>query len=51
MPVQVMGEVISIKKVGAYLHLTIVAPGVAESFRPGHFVALAVGGEGVAAAV
>ena len=46
MPVQVTGEVISIKKVGAYHHLTLVAPGVAETGRPGHFVALAVGGEG-----
>jgi dihydroorotate dehydrogenase electron transfer subunit len=34
----------SIRQVGAYLHLTLVAPGVAERTRPGHFVALSVGG-------
>ena len=44
-PVQVRGEVLSIRRVGEYHQLTIVAPGVAEQVRPGHFVALAVGGE------
>jgi dihydroorotate dehydrogenase electron transfer subunit len=44
-PVQVRGEVLSIKRVGAYHQLTLVAPGVADTARPGHFVALAVGGE------
>lgn len=43
-PVQVAGEVLTVKRVGAYQHLTLVAPGVAERFRPGSFVALAVGG-------
>lgn len=43
-PVQVVGEVLSVKRVGAYRHLTLVAPGVAERFRPGSFVALNVGG-------
>jgi dihydroorotate dehydrogenase electron transfer subunit len=43
-PVQVRGEVLSIRRVGAYHHLTLVAPGVAEQTRPGQFVALAVGG-------
>lgn len=42
--VQVTGEVIATRRVGAYQHLTIVAPGVAEAARPGQFVALAVGG-------
>ena len=42
--VQVAGEVIATRRVGAYQHLTIVAPGVAEAARPGQFVALAVGG-------
>lgn len=41
---QVAGEVIATRRVGAYQHLTIVAPGVAEAARPGQFVALAVGG-------
>lgn len=44
-PVQVRGEVLSIKRVGAYHQLTLVAPGVTDSVRPGHFVALAVGGD------
>jgi dihydroorotate dehydrogenase electron transfer subunit len=44
-PVQVRGEVLSIRRVGQYHQLTVVAPGVAEQVRPGHFVALAVGGE------
>jgi dihydroorotate dehydrogenase electron transfer subunit len=43
-PVQVQGEVLSNKRAGVYQHLTLVAPGVAERFRPGNLVALAVGG-------
>lgn len=43
-PVQVQGEVLSNKRAGTYQHLTLVAPGVAERFRPGNIVALAVGG-------
>lgn len=42
---QVTGELIAIRRVGAYHHLTFVAPGVAELARPGQFVALAVGGD------
>ena len=42
--VQVTGELIATRRVGAYHHLTLVAPGVAELARPGQFVALAVGG-------
>ena len=42
--VQVSGELIATRRVGAYHHLTLVAPGVAELARPGQFVALAVGG-------
>jgi dihydroorotate dehydrogenase electron transfer subunit len=44
-PVQVRGEVLSIRRVGEYHQLTLVAPGVAEQVRPGNFVALAVGGD------
>ncbi len=44
-PVQVRGEVLTLRPVGDYLSLTLVAPGVPEGVRPGHFVALAVGGE------
>jgi len=43
--VQVTGELIATRRVGAYQHLTFVAPGVAELARPGQFVALAVGGD------
>ena len=44
-PVQVRGEVLSLRRSGAYHQLTMVAPGVAEQVRPGHFVALSVGGD------
>lgn len=43
--VQIGGEVIANRRAGAYHHLTLVAPGVAELARPGQFVALAVGGD------
>jgi dihydroorotate dehydrogenase electron transfer subunit len=43
-PVQVRGAVLSTRRVGAYHHLSLVAPGVAEHTKPGQFVALAVGG-------
>ncbi len=43
-PVQTQGEVLSNKRAGAYQHLSLVAPGVAERFRPGSLVAVAVGG-------
>jgi dihydroorotate dehydrogenase electron transfer subunit len=43
-PVQVTGKVLSIERHGAYLLMTVVAPGIAEQTRPGQFVALAVGG-------
>ena len=42
-PVQVRGEVLAIKQVGAYFSMTVVASGIAEQTRPGHFVAVAVG--------
>lgn len=43
-PVQVSGEVLSVKRSGLYQHLTLVAPGVAERHRPGTLVAVSVGG-------
>ena len=43
-PVRVTGSVLGVKQTGAYHHLTLVAPGVAERFRPGTFVSLALGG-------
>jgi dihydroorotate dehydrogenase electron transfer subunit len=45
-PVQVTGEVLSTRKVGAYTAMTVAAPGIAENVRPGHFVAFSVGGVG-----
>ena len=42
---QEVAEVIATRRVGAYQHLTLVAPTVAELARPGQFVALAVGDE------
>jgi dihydroorotate dehydrogenase electron transfer subunit len=33
------------QRVGEYVQFTVVAPRIAEEFRPGHFVAVAVGGE------
>ena len=44
MPVQVLGEVLSLRKVGAYHAMTVVAPGIAELTKPGHFVAVQIGG-------
>jgi dihydroorotate dehydrogenase electron transfer subunit len=44
-PVQVRGEVLSVKQVGAYTEMAVVAAGMAERTRPGQFVAVAVGGE------
>ena len=36
-------EVISNRKIGAYHHLTLSAPGIAEHAKPGNFVAISVG--------
>ncbi len=44
-PVQVAGRILATRRAGAYHHLTLLAPGVAETARPGHFVALSVGGD------
>lgn len=47
-PVHVVGEVLATRKVGAYRHLTMVAPGIPDRFRPGNFVALSTGPERLA---
>jgi dihydroorotate dehydrogenase electron transfer subunit len=44
-PVQEIGEIFSVRRAGEYFEFTVVAPGMASGFRPGHFVAVAVGGE------
>lgn len=41
--VQVRGEVLSVRRQGAYHVLALAAPGVAERARPGQFAALAIG--------
>src|SRR5690349_7692308 len=43
-PVQVKGTVLTVRSVDAYYAMTVIAPGVAARFRPGQFVAVAVGG-------
>jgi dihydroorotate dehydrogenase electron transfer subunit len=43
MPVQVRGEVVSVRRAGQYHVLTVTAPGVPELARPGNFATLAIG--------
>jgi dihydroorotate dehydrogenase electron transfer subunit len=43
-PVHVQGEVVATRRVGAYRHLTLSAPGIPERFRAGAFVAVTVAG-------
>jgi dihydroorotate dehydrogenase electron transfer subunit len=42
--VQEQVEILSVKRVGEYTEFTCVAPGIAATAKPGHFVAVAVGG-------
>jgi dihydroorotate dehydrogenase electron transfer subunit len=44
MPAQVNGTVLTVRRVDAYYAMTVIAPGIAARFRPGQFVAVAVGG-------
>ena len=44
-PLQVRAQVLEITPVGAYSSFLLRAPGVAGRVRPGHFAAVAVGGE------
>ncbi len=37
-PVQEVGEIFAVQKIGEYYQFTVVAPGVAASFTPGQFV-------------
>lgn len=43
MPVQVRGEVVSVRRAGQYFVLTVTAPGVPELAKPGNFATLAIG--------
>ncbi|GAB3205673.1 dihydroorotate dehydrogenase electron transfer subunit [Marinactinospora endophytica] len=42
---QMRSPVLTVRRVDAYHAITVVAPGIAERFRSGQFVAVAVGGE------
>lgn len=42
MSLHVTAEVLMTKRIGAYQHLTLVAPGVGERYRPGTFLAVGV---------
>jgi dihydroorotate dehydrogenase electron transfer subunit len=44
-PVQMRVPVLTVRRVDAYYAITVVAPGIAERFRSGQFVSVAVGGE------
>ncbi len=44
MALQLNAEVLSVKRIGAYTAMTVVAPGIPELTRPGHFLAVQVGG-------
>ncbi|MFI0432820.1 MAG: dihydroorotate dehydrogenase electron transfer subunit [Candidatus Nanopelagicales bacterium] len=44
LPQQIDSEVLDLDRVGDYYHLTLAAPTAAALVRPGHFVAVAVGG-------
>jgi dihydroorotate dehydrogenase electron transfer subunit len=44
-PLQVRGTVLTVRRVDAYHAITVVAPGIAARFKPGQFVAVAVGGQ------
>src|SRR4051794_41560743 len=44
-PVQENAEIFSVTRAGEYVQFTVVAPEIAARFEPGHFVAVAVGGE------
>jgi dihydroorotate dehydrogenase electron transfer subunit len=47
-PCQEQGEIFSVRRAGEYFEFTVVAPGVARGFQPGHFVASGVGGDNTA---
>ena len=42
---QLISTIISISRVGSYWHMKLRAPSIAEAVVPGHFVAVAVGGD------
>lgn len=44
MPHQITGEVLDVRRAGAYHVLSLTAPGIAEDAQPGHFVTVSMGG-------
>jgi len=42
-PLHVTGKLLAGRRIGGHHHLTLVAPGIPERFRPGTFVALSTG--------
>jgi dihydroorotate dehydrogenase electron transfer subunit len=48
MTVQEKAEIFAVQPVGDYVQFTVVAPGIAADFKPGHFIAVAVGGPNTA---
>ena len=42
---QIKSEILSINQVGEYFHIVFSAPTVAQFVEPGHFVAVAIGGD------
>ena len=49
LPLRVQGEVLAVRRAGAYRILTLSAPGVPAAYRPGTFVSISPGGEHLAA--
>ena len=47
-PVHERAEIFAVRKAGDYTEFTVVAPGITAGFAPGHFVAVAVGGQNTA---
>ena len=47
-PSQELAEIFSVRRAGEYVEFTIVAPRIASGFKPGHFLAVAVGGDNTA---
>jgi dihydroorotate dehydrogenase electron transfer subunit len=45
MAVQVRGEILDVRRAGAYHVLSLTAPGISENVKPGHFLTLGIGGE------
>ena len=45
MPIQTRGEVLDVKRAGAYHVITLTAGSIPDQARPGQFVAVAIGGE------